>query len=163
MTDKIKSALLAILLLVAVGGLLFYIGYTKGRNGAISAMKPKVDTLYQRETLRLFYPHYIEKKVVEEVKVEVRDTIRERDTLFMSLPKEQKTYKSAEYMAIVSGIFPSLDYIETYSLTTTITKTITEPRKKIGFSVGVGPSVIWSPWKGVDGGVGVFGGLTYTF
>jgi len=161
--NNLERILVEILLLLGVGGLLFGIGFIRGRNKARIDLKPKVDTLYHYDTIRLSYPVYFERKVVDTIRVAVRDTIREKDTLYIALPKEQKTYRSAEYMAVVSGIFPSLDYIETYSLTKTITQTIVEPRRRWGFSVGVGPSVIWSPWHGMDGGIGLFGGVTYTF
>lgn len=37
-------------------------------------------------------------------------------------------------------------------------------RKRWGFSAGIGTGVIYSPFTNrVDGGIGIFGGLTYTF
>lgn len=37
-------------------------------------------------------------------------------------------------------------------------------RKKWGFSIGIGPAIIYSPFvRGIDSGVGIFGGVTYTF
>lgn len=41
---------------------------------------------------------------------------------------------------------------------------IVRERKRWGFSVGIGPSFIYSPFhNGIDAGVGIFGGLTYSF
>lgn len=125
------------------------------------------DTVYVMDTVREAIPEPYEVTITEYVYVPVMDsdTIHLHDTVMLPLPKEQKTYTTPEYTAIVSGIFPSLDYIETYNLTRTITRTVTEKEKaRWAFSVGAGPGVIYSPFtKGVDAGIGIWGGVTYNF
>lgn len=106
---------------------------------------------------------------VERVRTEylaVTDTIVRNDTTFIPVPIERKVYEDSTYKAVVSGYMASLDSLWIYRATkyVTVTNTVKEPRKKIGFSVGVGPAVIYSPFtSSLDAGVGVFGGLTWTF
>ena len=97
------------------------------------------DTLVIYDTIRIEKPAEIRYEVLtERILVHVRDTIWEHDTLFLSLPTQRKAYKDDDYYAEVSGYNPSLDYIEVYPRTTTITKTekIRDPYKNsISFGV----------------------------
>jgi hypothetical protein len=84
----------------------------------------RADTLVVYDTIRMEKPAEVRYEVLtERVLVPVRDTIWKRDTLFVSLPLERKAYKEDDYYAEISGHKPSLDYIEVYPRTTTITKT----------------------------------------
>lgn len=78
------------------------------------------------------------------------------DSIEVSFPIEQREYKDSTYYAVVSGAVvgdrrPSLDYIETYSKTTT-SEVVLQPKRLrpyIGCSVG-----IFGTWSiGVGGGV----------
>ena len=86
----------------------------------------------QRDTTFIVDTHFIEKPVLVEKRVTdtmyyaVHDTTRVKDTLYVALPREEKTYQGEDYLARISGFQPSLDYIETYPKTTTITETITQ-------------------------------------
>lgn len=62
----------------------------------------------------------------------------------VEIPIEQKTYRDSNYMAIVSGFQPNLDYIETYNNTTTITTTNVVHYRPL-VSLGVGATAGWSP------------------
>lgn len=97
------------------------------------------DTIIYRDTVRQFVP--VEKKVkeTETIFVEVSDTIRIKDTLFVALPFEKKFYKEDDYYAEVSGYKCTLDYIEVYpkTITLTTTETIVPKFKKNSFSIGV--------------------------
>ena len=86
----------------------------------------------QRDTTFIVDTHIIEKPVLVErtikdsLLVAVHDTLLIRDSVFIVLPMETKTYKGEEYYAEVSGYKPSLDRIEVYPKTTTIKETITQ-------------------------------------
>ncbi|MBQ2006322.1 MAG: hypothetical protein II205_02035 [Bacteroidales bacterium] len=64
-----------------------------------------------------------------------KPTIIVRDSLvFVQVPMEQKIYQGEGYKAAVSGYKPTLDWIETYNTT----KTITPQPKKWGISISAG-------------------------
>lgn len=162
MSMKIKH-LLSLLWVILLPSL-YALGYRNGHKGASGKIVEKSDTIEVIKTIREPIPEPYEVRVTEYVFLPVKDTIRLRDTLLMAIPRTEKAYKTSSYMAIVSGVFPSLDFIETYSLTQTITKTIKEPRSPWGLSVGLGPSVIYSPfYGGFDAGIGIFAGVAYSF
>jgi hypothetical protein len=95
------------------------------------------DTLVRVDTIREDNPILIKESVIDTMLVVLRDTIRLRDTLFLSLPLEKKIYGSSEYYAEVSGYRPSLDYIEVFPKTKIITERIVEKRKMNSLSAGV--------------------------
>ena len=83
----------------------------------------------QRDTIVKIDTHVIEKPVLvqtivkDSLMVAVHDTIRIKDSVYISLPREVKVYSGDDYYAEVSGYRPNLDYIEIYPKTTTITQT----------------------------------------
>lgn len=95
------------------------------------------DTLVYRDTIREDNPILIKESVIDTMLVVLRDTIRLRDTLFVSLPLEKKIYGNSEYYAEVSGYRPNLDYIEVFPKTKIITERIVERRKMNSLSAGV--------------------------
>lgn len=80
------------------------------------------DTITKIDTHIIEKPVLVEKRVVDTMYHAVRDTIRINDTLYVVLPREEKTYQGEDYLAKISGFQPSLDYIETYPKTTYITE-----------------------------------------
>jgi hypothetical protein len=95
------------------------------------------DTLVRVDTIREDNPILIKESVIDTMLVVLRDTIRLRDTLFLSLPLEKKIYGSSEYYAEVSGYRPSLDYIEVFPKTRVVTERIVEKRKMNSLSAGI--------------------------
>ena len=158
-----KRVLIWLAVVLALSFLSFGGGYFFAQKQAVNEPIVKTDTVYKVDTFVREKPVPYQVSVIDTQYVQVRDTTTVHDTLFMALPREQKTYKSEKYTAVISGIFPSLDYIETYNLTTTVTNTVVRDRSRFGLSIGAGPGVIWSPFKGLDAGIGVFAGVTYTF
>lgn len=99
----------------------------------------QTDTIYRYDTIRIEQPKEIRYKTTTKViKVPVIDTIRVNDTICLQLPREVKEYKANEYYAKVSGYKPSLDYIEVYPRTTTITTTETIKKKAKKHHIGIG-------------------------
>lgn len=84
------------------------------------------DTVFVRDTVREYYPVEVVKETKETIQVAVTDTVRVHDTLYMNLQTEKKIYRGEDYYAEVSGYRPSLDRIDVYPKTTTITQTITQ-------------------------------------
>ena len=95
------------------------------------------DTLVRVDTIREDNPILIKESVIDTMLVVLRDTIRLRDTLFLSLPLEKKIYGNSEYYAEVSGYRPNLDYIEVFPKTRVVTERIVEKRKMNSISAGV--------------------------
>ena len=80
------------------------------------------DTITKIDTHIIEKPVLVEKRVTDTMYYEVHDTTRVKDTLYVALPREEKTYQGEDYLAKISGFQPSLDYIETYPKTTYITE-----------------------------------------
>ena len=133
-------------------------GFKLGREGAFLPVQTRVehtsDTIYVRDTIRVETPGETRTEyMVETVRVPVRDTMWMHDTLFVEIPRERKFYKDDEFYAEVSGYRVSLDYIEVYPRTVTITKKeAVEVKKRTRWGVGVQ----------VGYGIGTHAGQVYT-
>ena len=155
-----NSALKGILLgacAVLLGGLLFFLG-----RWTAPAPEESVKTITVTDTLIV---HTITVKPVPQTRVvrdsiyvTVRDTLTVRDTCYMALPLEVKTYQDEHYYAEISGYQPNLDRIDIFEQTKIITndKTTTVTRKTrwgIGIQVGAGVTIDkqpeWRPYVGV--------------
>lgn len=99
------------------------------------------DTLVRVDTIREDNPILIKESVIDTMLVILRDTIRLRDTLFLSLPLEKKIYGNSEYYAEVSGYRPNLDYIEVFPKTRVVTERIKEQPNKWRFSLDAGVDI----------------------
>lgn len=84
-----------------------------------------------RETITEYYPEPYEVKVIK------TDTFLKKDTTFIFLPTERKTYSSENYHLTISGIQPQLEDITVYPKYIYQTTTI-KPQPKPSFSVSVG-------------------------
>lgn len=97
-------------------------------------------------------------------RVYVTDTMRvqvvteKHDTIWAELPREVKEYRDTSYYAKVSGFSPSLDAIEVYQRTKTITITerVKPSRWGVGISAGYGVGA-----SGLTPYIGV--GVNYNF
>lgn len=98
----------------------------------------------------------------DSVEVPVTQIIHDTTTNTVYVPITQRYYERLDgrLRLWVSGYQPTLDRWELDEQT----KVIRE-RKRWGFSVGVGPGVIYTPFHPlhIDAGIGIFGGVTYTF
>lgn len=87
------------------------------------------EDVVQRDTLFVVDTHIIEKPVPikvaqkETLLVSVHDTTIVKDSVFVPIPMERKTYKGEDYFAEISGYKAVLERIEVYPKTTTIYKT----------------------------------------
>lgn len=112
--DIIIGALL--LILGVVIGLLFRVPHSR-------------EAVVQRDTLVVVDTHIIEKPVPVKVTKNdtawfaIHDTTYVKDSVFVPIPIERKTYKGEDYFAEISGYKAVLERIEVYPKTTTIYKT----------------------------------------
>lgn len=76
----------------------------------------------------------------------------------LDIPITKKTYRGPDFYAVVSGWRPSLDSLQVFPKTTTITNT--QPvRKRSVISITVGPTALYDG-KELRGGIGVTAGFT---
>ena len=100
----------------------------------VTEIEERVDTLVIEKPAETRY-----ETLRETILVEVRDTVTLRDTLFVRLPLEKRTYKRDEFYAEVTGVEPRLTYIEVYPKTKIVTKTErVMPKNGLSFGFDVG-------------------------
>lgn len=140
-----KAAIISIVILLCAG-ILFQQGRIvrlRSELSRIEGIKRKADTLYVRDTITLSNPTFITRTVIDTFKVEVRDTLRERDTLYLTLPIEQKVYADSTYRAVVSGYRPNLDEISVFPAERVVLLSPEKPKSGrfgIGVQAGYGTS-----------------------
>ena len=115
--------------------------YSCNRSQSDTSIEHKADTVRIRDTIHIPRPVYITSKITDTmtVLVQATDTLWLHDTLYINLPREQRTFTDTTYTAWISGYRPQLDSIQIYPQTTTITNTttITHKPKKPHFSIGI--------------------------
>lgn len=161
---KGKNLLILILLLFAL-----VLGFILGRGGkgeerVKERIKTEVVTKY--DTIKAAAPEPVHDTIVKRQVVRVpsnhfRDLtkmIKGADSVDVTLPITQQTYRDSNYTAWVSGYQPRLDSIHTYNktiyTTRTIERTITKPPRKwgIGITAGYGYGInskLFEPYIGV--------------
>lgn len=142
--EKIKSIITSVALIIGV----WMIGFVIGKNHFRDATPMvQIDTLVVRDTVTIERPIPVQTTNKEILYVAVHDTTRIHDTLYIMLQKESKTYSGEDYTARISGYEPSLDFIEVYPKTTTISKTETVMAKPspwwYAIDLGVDYGWIW--------------------
>ena len=142
-----------ICLLLAALLLAYCAGCNTAQQRAISSAIQQADTLVIHDTITREMPVYITNTRVRTEYVLVRDTLRLHDTLFVPITIEKRVYKDSLYRAEISGYKPSLDKIEIYQQTRTITKVeqvLVKDKKRWGLGIQAGY------------GVGIHSGVVYT-
>lgn len=142
-----------ICLLLAALLLAYCAGCNTAQQRAISSAIQQADTLVIHDTITREMPVYITNTRVRTEYVPVRDTLRLHDTLFVPITIEKRVYKDSLYRAEISGYKPSLDKIEIYQQTRTVTKVeqvLVKDKKRWGLGIQAGY------------GVGIHSGVVYT-
>lgn len=144
--------ILGIVLVLVLG---FMVGYwLRGLRPGPVPPEPQIDTLWKHDTLMIAQPVYIKERVVDTMLIPVVDTIHTRDSVFISVPREERIYEDSTYRAVVSGYRPSLDSIyifkETAIVEIPVIKTVTK-RWGIGVQGGVTylPKTGFTPYVGL--------------
>lgn len=137
-------------------------GFSSGKKSVKCPVIEKTDTLWRTVTRYVDRPVEVIKWRDREkpVYIAVHDTTKINDTTYVVLPREYKVYQDSTYSAQVSGIDPALDWIKFNQKTAYITNTVIQ-RKRWGFSVTAGPSVLWNGQ--VHAGIGATVGFSYNF
>ena len=125
----------------------FLFGVREGRRRAATDEVQR-DTIVMRDTIRIPAPRptFVVTQgtillALQDALIAKPDTLRSRDTIYVHLAREVKTYSDSSYRAVVSGFRPSLDEIEIYQRTKVVTETRvvrSSPWVTIGPSIGVG-------------------------
>lgn len=152
MTNQTKNIILTVLLAVA-----FFLTIIWGAKNCTKTPEEKiivkVDTLVIHDTIKVTQAITITKKVVDSVYVPVRDTIRQNDTLYVYLEREQIRWEDSLSVIYASGVQPQIDSVFHFRETTVITKEIPVKVKshwglgvQAGYGIGKGG---FSPYVGV--------------
>lgn len=112
---KINIAIYASVLAVFLAGL-GIIHIQKAEIARLRAVKPKVDTLVIRDSIKVIEPVFVKEYVDAPIYIPVVDTllIEHNDTTYISLPHTVREYRDSSYFARVSGYDPRLEEIEVY-------------------------------------------------
>lgn len=142
---------------VILAALCFLLGrWSAPQHGPVEAGSVRVDTLVVRDTITRYRPEYRTNYVRDSIFV----TLTERDTVYVSLPREVRVYEDKRYRAEVSGYQPSLDRIDIYEQERVVTQHSTQvvsvkkpTRWGLGVQVGYGMTIektpSWTPYVGV--------------
>lgn len=160
---KLFAIMIIAIIVVIIGS--YHLGYQIGMRHAPERVVTTCDTLIRVDTIVHEKPVYVRQKVVDTMLVAVRDTLRLSDTTYIALPRTEKVYADSTYKAIISGYRPTLDYIEVYPRTVTISTTETVYRNISRWSLGIsaGPGALLDFQGKAHYGVGAVIGLSYRF
>lgn len=129
-----KKAIIVVLL-VAFTMLGFFIG--KGfRSPAEPRIEVKTDTLKIVDTIVVHEPIREEVWVVDSVKIEIRDTLRLRDTLFVVLPREIVRWEDSLSVIWASGVRPSIDSVK-YTIPSYYIEMVKVEKQRSRWGIGV--------------------------
>ena len=161
---KGKNILILVLLLFALV-LGFILGRgKKGEERVKERIKTEVVTKY--DTIKDVAPKPVHDTIVKwqatrvpkEHLRDLTEMTKGSDSVDVTLPITQRTYRDSNYTAWVSGYQPKLDSIHTYNkmvyTTRTIERTITKPPRKWGIGINAGygygiNSKLFEPYIGV--------------
>ena len=139
----------------------------RGKKGEVQVKERiKTEVVTKYDTIKAIAPELVHDTIVKwqvaRVPIdhfrEVTKMIKDTDSVDVTLPITQRTYRDSNYTAWVSGYQPKLDSIHTYNkaiyTTRTIERTITKPPRKwgIGISAGYGYGInskLFEPYIGV--------------
>jgi hypothetical protein len=126
---------------------IFFWGRNTAKECDLTGVVPQVDTLIIRDTITQEMPVYSIKTNTITEYIQVTDTIRINDTLFVPVPIEKKVYEDSLYRAEISGYKANLDRIDIYQRKQVVTQTATifvAERKRwgIGLQAGYGATPV---------------------
>lgn len=157
-TDTISKALTAIEVIVAAVLVSYYVGHNRGINEASASVVEKVDTLVIRDTITHYEPIVKTMTRVEKVLVPVTDTLRQTDTLYVVLDREQVMWEDSLARVYASGIMPEIDSVMHFVTERVITREVIVPKVRktrwgiginAGYGVQLGSEVRMTPYVGI--------------
>lgn len=162
---SLKFIAIVVIITIATIVASYYTGYRAGERKAAPDTAYICDTVVRVDTIVHERPIYVRQKVVDTMLVAVRDTLRLSDTTYIALPRTEKEYADSTYKAIVSGYRPSLDYIEVYPRTMTIStmETVYKDISRWSLGIAAGPGALLDFQGKAHYGVAAVIGLNYRF
>lgn len=134
-----KAFFAALVLAVAVAS--FLVGRESNRNSPSEPLKVKTDTLFRHDTISISAPVYVEKRKIDSILVPVTDTVRVRDTLFVTLERDQVEWRDSLSAVYVSGVRPQVDSVVHFVPRVDVVRTVVEKERSrwgLGVSAGYG-------------------------
>lgn len=130
-----KRDIVIVLVSLALG---FMVGRGCVKTPPCGAPEVRVDTLTVRDTIVAYKPVLAVRRVVDTMKVPV--PVRDTDTVFVQLPREQLEWTDSLATVWVSGYRPAVDSVRHYTATQiiTVTERMSAPRWALGIQAGVG-------------------------
>lgn len=119
----------------------FVIGVSVKRKGN-EVVVTKTEQVTIVDTLRIYEPQHIRETIIDTIYVAIEKPILIKDTLYLPLPLERRTYKRDDFYAEVTGYNPRLTYIEVYPKTTIITQSVQKTATKNTLSLGIETSYL---------------------
>lgn len=138
----------------------YEVGWSEGFAAGWAAPHP-ADTATRTDTVFIDRPVEVVRWRDQVEYLAVTDTIRVADSVFVAVPIEVRQYADSTYRAQVSGWHPSLDWIEVYARTQTITSTIVKEAPRWSLGVTAGPGVLYD--GNLHAGVGIVAGVQFRF
>lgn len=143
MSDNFKKILIASVVVVAALALSFVAGQRDALNRLVLPQKPKVDTLFIRDTIMSNDPVFITKTKIDSIPypVPVRDTLWKTDTIW--LQREQVMWQDSLSRIYASGVSVEIDSVLHFISTQVITKerdviVKVKPKWSVGVQAGYG-------------------------
>ena len=138
----------------------YEVGWSEGFAAGWAAPHP-ADTATRTDTVFIDRPVEVVRWRDRVEYLAVTDTIRVADSVFVAVPIEVRQYADSTYRAQVSGWHPSLDWIEVYARTQTITSTIVKEAPRWSLGVTAGPGLLYD--GNLHAGLGIVAGVQYRF
>lgn len=158
------------ILIIALLAGAFAAGILAGRGRNTPDIVEIRDTVTFHDTLFIdrpvpVYVTQIRTDTVRLAMVDSSHTTLTRDSATVAVPITRKVYEDSTYRAVISGYKPNLDSLWVYNTIReiTVTRTVQKPPRHWRLGATAGPSLLVTPQGEVKGGIGVTGGLTYTF
>lgn len=138
MIKALKALLwIGIAAIVAVLSFLsFKAGERRGHRLAVAGMKADTVQVIRVDTIKTVEPKYVAIHTVDTMFFPV--IVRQLDTMFVPMPREQAFYRDSSYEAWVSGYRPALDSIRIYRRLERMTiHTVSTEKVKSRWGIGI--------------------------
>lgn len=148
-------------LVIALGFVFsFLAGYRHAVSRPVEPLSRDTVVITRIDTIAREKPVYYAVRQTDTLRVVVRDTVRQQDTLYLELRREQRAYRDTSFEAWVSGVEPALDSIRVFAPVRCVTVTERVPVKVrtrwgLGVSAGYGITLTKEPRLTPYLGVGI--------
>lgn len=124
---------------IALLAVTFFVGFRIGRGDA-PEVQYQTDTLMVRDTITIREAFFEEKITLQKVLVPVTDTliVRERDTIFVEMQREQVVWRDSLSAVYASGVMPEVDSVKHFISERIVReKEVIEIKKRSRWSIGI--------------------------